>query len=405
MQLISKNYKYKQVKRFDKGKPIKVDQQQDPRLLNPSESTRINSPYIKEKALKPTQKVDPDRMGIEEFIPFIGDASDVVNVGNDINAGNYGQAALSAGLLLLPNFLEKPLKAVGKAIERGVLKGVDNITPLRRFYFKQQDKKMVEGIHEVMKAHNGSETLSNLDVYDNLITPKLNSDIIHRARKAGSDFGNNISTQNPYENLGTFILDNKQQDPLYLKKSKMLSSDKNLANQAKESLLEFMKNPYSSGMNRELAGNTNIIALKRYDQNGNLFPLKRIKGTAAHEAGHMMNNVYGFNFSKETIEGFRPNTNTKLGEMLEPLLGSKLKGLEQWAKSPNELHADLWKFRTLNRIGSRDLTEKEIDRFIKEYGSKHFISDNLNKIKEVVKLIPALGGIYMINRANDKNEQ
>lgn len=184
----------------------------------------------------------------------------------------------------------------------------------------------------------------------------------------------------------------------------MLSSDRNLANQAKESLLEFMKNPYSSGMNTELAGSTNIIALKRYDQNGNLLPLRRIKGTAAHETGHMMNNVYGFDFSIPTSEGFRPNTNTKLGEMSEPLLGSKLKGLEQWAKSPNELHADLWKFRTMNKIGSRDLTEKEVDKFIKEYGNKHFISNNLNKIKEVIKLMPAIGGIYMINKTNDKNE-
>ena len=131
MQLIDKNSKYRKVKRFDKGKPIKVDQQQDPRLLNPSESTRINSPYIKEKALKPTQKVDPDRMGIEEFIPFIGDASDVVSVGNDINAGNYRQAALGAGLLLLPNFLEKPLKAVGKAVKRGVKKRFGNTSSLR----------------------------------------------------------------------------------------------------------------------------------------------------------------------------------------------------------------------------------------------------------------------------------
>ena len=105
MQLVSKDIKYKQVKRFQNGKPIKVDksllQHTDPRLLNPSESTRINNPYIKEKALKPTQKVDPERFEIESMVPFIGDAADINNVSSDFSSGNYGAAALGAGLLLL----------------------------------------------------------------------------------------------------------------------------------------------------------------------------------------------------------------------------------------------------------------------------------------------------------------
>lgn len=126
MQLISKDIKYKQVKRFQNGKPIKVDksllQHTDPRLLNPSESTRINNPYIKEKALKPTQKVDPERFEIESMIPFIGDAADINNVSSDFSSGNYGAAALGAGLLLLPNVIEKPLKAVGKVVKQGIKK-------------------------------------------------------------------------------------------------------------------------------------------------------------------------------------------------------------------------------------------------------------------------------------------
>ena len=57
----------------------------DPRLLNHSESTKINNIYTKEKALKPTQKVDPDRVGVEEFIPFISDALDFTKIGKNIN--------------------------------------------------------------------------------------------------------------------------------------------------------------------------------------------------------------------------------------------------------------------------------------------------------------------------------
>lgn len=140
------------IRRFQNGKPIKVDknllQHTDPRLLNPSESTRINSPYIKEKALKPTQKVDPERFEIESMVPFIGDAADINNVGSDFSSGNYGAAALGAGLLLLPNVIEKPLKVAGKAIKQGVKKygtkaanKVENIAPKASDWFHTWNAK------------------------------------------------------------------------------------------------------------------------------------------------------------------------------------------------------------------------------------------------------------------------
>lgn len=140
------------IRRFQNGKPIKVDKSllrhTDPRLLNPSESTRINNPYIKEKALKPTQKVDPERFEIESMIPFIGDAADINNVGSDFSSGNYGAAALGAGLLLLPNAIEKPLKVAGKAIKQGVKKygtkaanKVENIAPKASDWFHTWNAK------------------------------------------------------------------------------------------------------------------------------------------------------------------------------------------------------------------------------------------------------------------------
>ena len=98
---------------FDKVNKYKKYFVEDPRLLNPSESTRINNPYIKEKALKPTQKVDPDRFEIESLFPGIGDAMDLVDIEEAISDKNYGQAALGAGLLLVPNAIEKPLKMAG----------------------------------------------------------------------------------------------------------------------------------------------------------------------------------------------------------------------------------------------------------------------------------------------------
>lgn len=123
---------------FDKVNKYKkyFGEDNDPRLLNPSESTRINNPYIKEKALKPTQKVDPDRFEIESLFPGIGDAMDLVDIEEAISDKNYGQAALGAGLLLVPNAIEKPLKMAGKAIKQGIKKygtkaanKIENILP------------------------------------------------------------------------------------------------------------------------------------------------------------------------------------------------------------------------------------------------------------------------------------
>ena len=98
----------------------------DPRLLNPSESTRINNPHIKEKALKPTQKVDPDRFEIESLFPGIGDAMDLVDIEEAISDKNYGQAALGLGLLLIPNAIEKPIKALGKTVKNSLKKVINN---------------------------------------------------------------------------------------------------------------------------------------------------------------------------------------------------------------------------------------------------------------------------------------
>lgn len=53
------------------------------------------------------------------FVPYIGDALDIADIGKDISKGNYGKAAIGLGLLAVPNIIEKPLKLVGrKAIRK-----------------------------------------------------------------------------------------------------------------------------------------------------------------------------------------------------------------------------------------------------------------------------------------------
>ena len=56
-----------------------------------------------------------DVMGtIADFTPVVGDVKQGLEAANDLRKGNYKEAAIGAGLLLLPNVLEKPLKYAGK---------------------------------------------------------------------------------------------------------------------------------------------------------------------------------------------------------------------------------------------------------------------------------------------------
>lgn len=52
------------------------------------------------------------------FVPVIGDVLQAGDAVLEAKRGNYASAALTAGLLLVPNIVEKPLKAVGKAVVR-----------------------------------------------------------------------------------------------------------------------------------------------------------------------------------------------------------------------------------------------------------------------------------------------
>lgn len=52
------------------------------------------------------------------FVPYVGDALDVKDIGDNLSEGNYMEAGLGAGMLLLPNIIEKPLKAARRGIKK-----------------------------------------------------------------------------------------------------------------------------------------------------------------------------------------------------------------------------------------------------------------------------------------------
>ena len=60
--------------------------------------------------------------------PVVGDALDIIDIGRDAYNGDYINAGIGAGLLALPNILEKPLKFIGKKIAKPFInKGITSL--------------------------------------------------------------------------------------------------------------------------------------------------------------------------------------------------------------------------------------------------------------------------------------
>lgn len=60
------------------------------------------------------------------YLPYVGDAMDAYDVGKSFYNGNYLAGGIGLGMMLLPNFIEKPLKYLGKNIRNLVVSGLFN---------------------------------------------------------------------------------------------------------------------------------------------------------------------------------------------------------------------------------------------------------------------------------------
>lgn len=378
----------------------------DPRLLNPSESTKINNIYTKEKALKPTQKVDPDRFEIESLFLGIGDAMDLVDIEEAISDKNYGQAALGAGLLLVPNAIEKPVKAGLKVLKNKVTQAalnnvVDKVPVLRNQYFKMQDKKALEGLQDTFENFNGSRILDNNKPYFKTQISILNDNIKNRAEKIGINAGAVSGDLNRYNNLKFFMEDNKRFDTRVLKRSTPELEYNKEFQKDFISTRGRLQSEGTQGTNLSVSNGKdkyNIIGINRYNSEG-LRPLNDIKGTSSHEATHLMQDLFNINLNEDLN---KIDSRLTIKDDLKTILRND----NDWSKKPNELQSNLWRFRNENKIGTRNLTEAEADKFIKEYGYKHF-NPNANKLKinEILKLIPAVGGLMIYNNMNNENNR
>lgn len=97
------------------------------------------------------------------YLPVIGDVLSAGDVALDLKRGNYLKAIAGAGLLFVPNIVEKPVKAVGKAL----IKHGDDVAALAK------------GIHKKSKQ------MSNLSKY----VKRTSFDVPEESLKYLEEFG------------------------------------------------------------------------------------------------------------------------------------------------------------------------------------------------------------------------
>ena len=118
------------LKRYDPGKNNSMDYEHrgtiyDDELKNQGITHVAELPEVVVKGRDYTKPYESAYEGnpkltseILRFLPGIGDVLDVADIAKDAYNGNYLSAGIGAGMLALPNFIEKPLKAVRKFLKR-----------------------------------------------------------------------------------------------------------------------------------------------------------------------------------------------------------------------------------------------------------------------------------------------
>lgn len=110
----------------------------------------------------------------------LGDIESAKDIYQDARSGNYGQAALGAGLLLLPNFIEKPLKAL-KRVGKKVVKAANkypaknlevNLNPDRSWNMDKIHSDVDKGTKEALDFLE-SDIKKETDLYNKRLAQRL----------------------------------------------------------------------------------------------------------------------------------------------------------------------------------------------------------------------------------------
>lgn len=236
-----------------------IDRQQTERLAKADQAwmDRYSSSRQKiEDANENAKTMFRETMGI---VPFVGEGLDLLDVYKETQQGNYLNAGIGAGLMALPNVIEKPLKYIGKGVKKLFnktiksskdinTKNLQNITDAEwdKLYNKAIKNNDLEEAQKLRDLHFKSKAPDTkiLDEYGDLQTIYTGVPVKF-TKYDKSKFGS--STDEGYYGVGLYGSGDKKHAQIYAK-------DKN-----EDYILPLyinMKKPFAAGV---------------YDKNGNFF--------------------------------------------------------------------------------------------------------------------------------------
>lgn len=232
-----------------------------------------------------------------KYTPLIGDISDAASAAVNAYNGNYKEALTLAGMMLLPNAIEKPIK--------GIKKGIKNVLTYKKY--ASQPERFRRSVDEIVDRYTKNADLLN-------------------SNYGGTDTKRVLNTKEDLINANKHLSITTNYIPLSRKKGGKYNGD-------------IWINPYGKGR------------LKKAWQS----PIKAIKdlhGTAAHEGTHFaLNNLNDkLTIYDESIKYSKANPNHPLYQDVGYIFDDLNREATTWERSPEEFIAELNKFRVNNNI-------------------------------------------------------
>lgn len=330
---------------------------------------------------------------VESMIPIWGDIQDINEILKSVDKKDYTAAAIGAGLLLAPNWIEKSIKKAGKALYNGLMKDIMESTHIGNIIRNSAEGQgVMRGVETTIEGFTGSKSLNGMI---NKGQPRLNPDVADRFKRLGIKLEalKNVSD----ENLHVYVRENTPGSFQDAKSHLLPRTQNQFPNQVVEDVANEVhrKNPRIDGFNTR-AGDMHFI-------NVNLYPyLHNTPELAAHETTHFFQRILNSRFKDH------PKIKRRLSELLnmenvDDLLSSSSSG---WG-GLDELQAELWAFRSKKNIpNGRHLTDSEVNEFIIKDGARMFNSNADPELKrKLVKLLPMIGGVTLISNLNKGEDE
>ena len=90
-----------------------------------------------------------------DFVPGIGDAKQGTEALDALNKGNYEEAAMLGGLLLLPNIIEKPLRYTKNGVSKFIRNRIDSSSVKNKGYWRIANDLITDPARVIKDYKNG----------------------------------------------------------------------------------------------------------------------------------------------------------------------------------------------------------------------------------------------------------